>query len=44
LTLAEGSIKNPDGVVNGVVVQEEKPSANFVILETQNNAHLLQES
>jgi len=44
LTLAEGSINNPDGVVNDVVVREEKPSANFVISETQNNAHLLQES
>ena len=44
LTLAEGSIKNSDGVVNDVVVQEEEPPANFVISETQNKIHLLQES
>ena len=44
LTLVEGSIENSDGVVNDVVVQEEKPSSNFVTSETQNNNHLLQES
>jgi len=43
-TLTKGSIKNPNGVVNDVVVQEEEPSANFVISETQNKTHLLQES
>ena len=31
-------------MVNDVVVQEEEPSANFVISETQNKTHLLQES
>jgi len=44
LTLAEKSIKNSDGVVNDVVVQEEKPSSNFVTLDTPNKADLLQES
>jgi len=34
LTLAEGSIKNSDGVVNDIVVQEEKPSSSFVKSET----------
>jgi len=34
LRLAEGLIKNPDGVVKNVVVQKEEPSSNFVILET----------
>jgi hypothetical protein len=33
LTLAEESIKNLDGVVNDVVVQEERPSSNFVTSE-----------
>jgi len=31
LTLAKGLFKNPDGVVNDVVMQEEKPSVNFMI-------------
>jgi len=44
LTLVEGSMKNPDGVVNDVVVQEEKPSSNLVTSETQNKTHLLQAS
>jgi len=41
LTFAEGSIKNPDGVMNDVVVQEEKSSSNFVTLKTQNKTHLM---
>ena len=45
LTLEEGSIKkNPDVVVNDVMMQEEKPSSSFVISETQNKTHLRQES
>jgi hypothetical protein len=44
LTLAEGSIKNPDGVVSDVMVQEEKPASNFGTSKTQNKTHLLQES
>jgi len=44
LTLAKGSIKNSDGEVNDIVVQEENPSSNFVTSETQNKSHLLQES
>jgi len=38
-TLVEVSIIKPDGVVNDAVVQEEEPSTNFVISETQNKTH-----
>ena len=44
LTLADGSTKNSDEVMNDVVVQEENPSSNFVTSENLNKNHLLQES